>query len=152
MERPANEPWESAHCSRCAQLYSYIDNGSCLCILINHRKWLSLYYVPITHLQQLVNKTLLYPIQNLIISRIDRSEQGKIVATGGRENRTIRVPNIKLGDLKCSASYRISQELAASVCVCVSVFKSSSGSPLTTLSWVLPLSLSLSLPLFFFLL
>lgn len=45
------------------------------------------------------------------------------MARGGRGNRTIRVPNIKLGDLKCSASYRISQELAASVCVCECIQK-----------------------------
>lgn len=128
---------------KCALLWItdriYRDNGSCVCILINHRKWLSLYYVPITHLQQLVNKTWLCPYKHkcsLIISRIDRSEKGKNGLSGG--NRTIRVPNIKLGDLKCSASYRISQEHYYS--------KSSSSSPLTSLS------LSLYLALLFFLL
>lgn len=46
-------------------------------LVINHRKCLSLYYVPLTHLQQLVNKMFVYPYKEIDIDRQAKSEGGE---------------------------------------------------------------------------
>jgi len=63
---------------KCAALIFRLDKTKKIMeLVINHRKCLSLYYVPLTHLQQLVNKMFVYPYKEIVIDRQAKSEGGE---------------------------------------------------------------------------